>query len=269
MTTPPGPVGAPADVPAGGLTTLVGGVGQLYQGDLDLGRRAVERLASEDLGPGVVVEDLYYGAVAVTQRLEDLDPEALVLVGAVARDRTPGTVEVRPVEDLDLDVDTVQTAVRDAATGYVDIDLVVEVAWGLGVLPPRTVTVEVEPVRTGPDEELSPAAREGLEEALALVRREVRLTPVLQLARWVRASLRERHREDSDALGAMRDLLAGLRLREREGRWGRTFAERDRLRIAISEGRTSQDMDHADWGTWWALIEELDRLERWGGEQVG
>lgn len=258
----------PTPRPPSALTTLVGGVGQLYQGDLDLGRRAVEQLVIEDARHRVVVEDLHYGAIAVVQRLEELAPDALVLVGAVDRGREPGTVEVRAVADLDLDPDRVQGAIHDAGTGYVDLDLVIEVAWGLDALPARTVCVEVEPATTAPGEELSSVGSRGLQEALRLVRREVELTPLFLLARWISASLRDRRLEGSEALDAMRDLLGALEIREREGRWERTFAERDRLRLAISEGRTSHDMDHADWATWWSLIEELDRLERWTGEQV-
>ena len=82
------------------MTILVGGVGQLYQGDLDLGRRAVERLRQEHLAAGVLVEDLHYGAVAVAQRLRDVAPDALVVVGAEVHGRTPGTVERRRVRSL-------------------------------------------------------------------------------------------------------------------------------------------------------------------------
>lgn len=152
---------------------LVGGVAELYQGDLDLGRLATERLASEDLGPGVMVEELSYGAVAVAQRLEELGPEALVLVGATARGRTPGAVERREVGPPRLTPAELQLAVGDAVTGYVTIDLLIEVAVALGALPPRTVTVEVEPVSQEPSETLSAAARQGLEQALALVRAEL------------------------------------------------------------------------------------------------
>jgi hydrogenase maturation protease len=152
---------------------LVAGVAELFQGDLDLGRRAVERLAEEDLGPGVLVEELSYGAVAVAQRLEDVRPEALVLVGASRRGREPGSVERREVVPPDLPVSELQLAVGDAVTGYVSIDLLVEVAGALGALPPRAVAVEVEPASTGPSEELTPTAREALEGALNLVRLEV------------------------------------------------------------------------------------------------
>ena len=152
---------------------VVGGVGHLYQGDLDLGRRAVERLAHDSLGPGVIVEDFSYGAVAVALRLEELRPGLLVLVGAKARGRAPGAVERREITALPRPVPAIQAAIADAVTGYIDIDLVLEVAHGLGVLPKSTVTIEVEPESTEPSEDLSAAAQAALIEALELVRREL------------------------------------------------------------------------------------------------
>lgn len=243
------------------MTTLVGGVGQLYQGDLDVGRHAVERLGADELGPGVVVEDLYYGAVAVVQRLEDLEPDALVLIGSERRGREPGTVERRRIDGLELDTAEVQTAIGDAGTGYVTLQLLLEVAWGLGALPARTVAIEVEPVRVGPREELSAPARAGLERALVLARRDVRRLPMLEMADRIRAELSDGHLAPSGASAAMNALLGELRLVDREGRWGRTFAERDRVRLAVSEGAISEGMTHADWGMWWGLIEEVDRLQ--------
>ena len=152
---------------------LVGGVAELYQGDLDLGRRAVERLAEEDLGEDVVVEDLSYGAVAAVQRLEDLRPEALVFVAAHPRGRPPGTVHRRDVVAPALAAAELQAAVGDAVTGYVTIDLLIEVGHAFGVLPPRTVCFEVEPASVRPSEHLTPEAEAGLEEALDLIRDEV------------------------------------------------------------------------------------------------
>ncbi|HEX2028008.1 MAG TPA: hypothetical protein VHF25_08425 [Nitriliruptorales bacterium] len=245
------------------MTVLVGGVGQLYQGDLDLGRRAAERLQAEDLGRDVLVEDFHYGAVAVAQRLEDLRPDALVLVGAEARGRPPGSVERRRIRDLDLEPARVQEAVADAGTGSVTIDLLLEVSSGLGVLPARTVAIEVEPARTGPTPELSPEALQGLQRALGLVRAEVQRAPVLRLADEARGVLAERGQrlEPSAALEALQALLAELERVDDQGRWGRTFAERDRLRLRIGSGGTGEGMDHLDWGLWWGLIEELDRLQ--------
>ena len=152
---------------------LVAGVAELFQGDLDLGRRAVMRLAAEDLGEGVVVEELSYGGVAVAQHLEDLRPDALVLVAGHARGRIPGTVQRRTVGEPELTPAELQLAVGDAVTGYVTIDLLIEVAQAFGVLPPRTVCFEVEPASVQPSEKLTAEAEAALDEALDLVRAEV------------------------------------------------------------------------------------------------
>lgn len=245
------------------VTVLVGGVSQLYQGDLDLGRRAAERLQGEDLGHDVLVEELHYGAVAVAQRLEDLRPDALVLVGAEARGRPAGSVERRRIRGLELEPARVQEAVADAGTGSVTIDLLLDVSSGLQVLPARTVAIEVEPVHTGPSPELSTEATQGLERALGLVRAEVRRAPLLRLADELRGVLAQRDQrlEPSPALEALQALLDELERLDHEGRWGRAFAERDRLRLRIGMGETGEGMDHRDWGLWWGLIEELDRLQ--------
>lgn len=153
---------------------LVGGVGELYQGDLDLGRHVVERLTHEDLGPGVLVEELHYGAVAVAQRLEDLQPDLLILVGAVVSGRPPGTVVRRVVEQAPRAADEVQRAVGDAVTGYVGIDLVLEVAAGLGALPEQTIAIEIEPASVEPSVDLSSEGAAALERVLQLVRKELR-----------------------------------------------------------------------------------------------
>lgn len=239
---------------------LVGGVSELFQRDLDIGRLVVERLGEEDLGPGVVVEELHYGAIAVAQRLEDLRPSSLVLVSAVARGRAAGTVERRRLDPPALTPADVQLAVGDAVTGYVHPDLVVEIASALGALPARTVTIEVEPEVVGPGEGLSGSATAALEVALELVRVEVRRAPLLALAAELRLSLEGERLESSTALAALRELLAELVHLDRDGRWGHAFALRDRLRLGIAAGASSEGMDPRDWALWWALIEELDRL---------
>ncbi len=243
------------------MTVLVGGVYELFQGDLDLGRLAVERLRAEGLPDGVLVEDLHYGAVAVVQRLEDLRPEAFVVVTAVRRDRAPGTVERRRVHPATVDPADFQAAVGDAVTGYVHVDLLVEVASGFEALPARTVAVEVEPAHVGPGEGLSPSASDALEQALRLVRDEVRRAPLLALADVLRGLVQGDRLEPSPALEALRALLDELAGLDEDGRWGRAFALRDRMRLAIAGSSSSEGMDHRDWGLWWALLEELDRLE--------
>jgi len=243
------------------VTIFVGGVSELFQSDLDLGRLAIERLHGGNLGRDVIVEELHYGAVAVAQRLEDVRPDTLVLISAVRRGRPSGTVERRRVDPPDLTPAQLQAAVGDAVTGYVHLDLVIDVATGLGVLPARTVAVEVEPEKTSSGEGLSLSARAGLEVALDLVRDEVRRAPLLSLADDLRLLVEGNRLEPSTSRGALQQLLDELRLLDREGWWGRSFALRDRLRTGIASDLSSEGMDHRDWALWWGLIEELDRLE--------
>ena len=162
-----------------GLSAVVGAVSQLYQGDWDFGRHVLERLAAEDLGPMVALEQFDFGAIAVVQRLEELAPQLLVLVGTAERHGAPGAVRRRRVRPMRLPRVVVGQAVAEAVTGYVTLDLLLEVASGLGALPARTVAIELEPARGGPCEELSPQAEAALDEAAALVREElVQLQPI-------------------------------------------------------------------------------------------
>lgn len=248
------------------MTVLVGGVGELFQGDLDLGRIVVQALGDEPprtgpRGQRVLVEELHYGAVAVAQRLQDLAPTTLVLVGAVARHRAPGAVERRWVEPPALSAQDLQVAIGDAVTGYISIDLVIEVACALGVLPPRTIAIEVEPGVTSPGATLSSAASSALGAVLAQVRAEVGRASLLDLAEELRPLCDQERLGPSPSLTAMLLLLEELTKLERDGRWGRAFLRRDRLRSAIADTTSSEGMDHRDWGLWWTLIEELDRVQ--------
>lgn len=244
------------------MPVFVGGVSELYQGDLDLGRRAAALLAGEDFGDHVVVEDLHYGAVAVVHRLRDLEPSTLILVGATVRGRAPGSVERNRIDAPALSIEQTQAAVGDAVVGYIAMDLIVEVAAGFDVLPPRTVLIDAEPASVTPSEQLSAVGEQSLERAVALARTEIRRTPLLELADRVRALVKGDRLEPAPALEALHALLAELEHLDRGGAWGGAFTHRDRLKQRIAAGETGEGMDHLDWGLWWGLIEEIDRLQR-------
>lgn len=244
------------------MRILIGGVSQLFQGDLDLGRRAAEMLAAESWGPHVTVEDFHYGAVAVAQRLEEVSPDVLVLVAATQRGREPGTIERRRIVPVATPPQQAQASVGDAVTGYVDLDVLVDVCSTFGVLPERTVAFEIEPEQVWPSEDLSPQAERALGAVVERVRREVERTPLFDLADRLRARASEGRLELTPALQVLGELLDGLGELEEEGRWGPIFALRDELRLRISGNETGERMDHLDWSLWWALLEELDRLQK-------
>ncbi len=153
---------------------IVGGVGELWQGDLDLGRRAVELLREQDLDSRVEVEDFFYGALHVADLLADRRPAALVVIGAARRGRPAGTVERRVVTPFGMTPEAAQRSMHDALTGYVSIDLLLAVGAAYDALPAETVVVEVEPATDVPSYELSPTGQTALSEALDVVRAEVR-----------------------------------------------------------------------------------------------
>lgn len=242
------------------MTVMVGGVGQLYQGDLDAGRLVVEQLG--DMGPGVVVEDLHYGAVAVSQRLEELGPDTLILVGAEARGLSPGTLTRRLADTGPIDSVQAQDSVEGAIIGYVTIDLILDVIRALGTAPERVVVFEIEPERIAPDPRLTPTAETAVGRAVEAVRREVGRAPLFLAAERLRREAADVRAEESPAAATLALLLNELRRVEDGASWGRTFPLRDRLRNQISGGGTGEGMSHLDWGLWWALLEELDRLQR-------
>ncbi len=240
------------------MTVMVGGVSELFQSDLDLGRLAIERLQLEGAGRDTLVEELHYGAIAVAQRLEDVRPDTLVLVSAVRRDRQPGSVERRLIDPPALTPAQVQAAVGDAVTGYVHVDLVIDVATGLGVLPRRTVTVEVEPEKTTSGEGLSRSAEAGLEVALDLVRTEVDRAHLFRLAADLTTLSNERA---GSAAGQPtgQDILAELTQLDHGPGWATTDTLRDRLRSVVA-GPVSSAAD-VDRDLWRELLAELERLE--------
>ncbi|MBW3537100.1 MAG: hypothetical protein KY395_04925 [Actinobacteria bacterium] len=165
------------------MRLLVGGVGELLQGDLDVGRVVLERLRLEGLGADVLVEDISYGAVAVSQYLEDLAPDGLVVVGAVSRGRPPGTVGRRRVmPDELLSVDVANGAIRDAVTGYVGAELLIDVSGALGSRPAHTVLIDVEPLSAVPGDPLSDEVEGAVDDIVLAVREEVERMPLLGIS---------------------------------------------------------------------------------------
>jgi hydrogenase maturation protease len=248
----------------GGLVTLVGGVGELYQRDLDVGRLVLTDVA--DLaGGGVYVEDLSYGAIPFTHRLMELRPDVLVLVGAVRRGRRPGSVARRVVTSVERTAQELQGSVRDAYVGYVDLDLAVEVAYALGPLPRRTVLVEVEPSETGPGDELTPVVRAAVPVAAASLRDEVALAPLFDLHATIRERRAGAPAGDGALVHALDALVAALDDVDAtsgpvvDAGWGRVYAARDQLQRAVAMANPDGAMEHTDWGLLWAATEELDR----------
>ena len=154
------------------MRVLIGGIGYLYLRDGSLGPAVVALLSRETWPPGVVVEDLSYGPVAVMQRLEDMKPpfDRLVLVGAVSRGRAAGAISVYRWTGPLPDETEIQARVGEAVTGVISLDNLLAVAGFFDTLPREVLVVEVEPQDEGWGEGFSPVIEAARSEVLAVVR---------------------------------------------------------------------------------------------------
>ena len=125
---------------------LIGGFGRPGMRDLDFGRQVVEYLQQLEWPDGVVVEDLSCSAPLVLDRLQELRPAKVVLLGAVARDRDPpATLRRYRVDLTPPEPAAVHRSVEESVMGMVDLDHTLAMARHWGGLPVDTVVIEVEP----------------------------------------------------------------------------------------------------------------------------
>ncbi len=158
---------------------LIGGVGYHWFGDASFGIAAVAELGRLDWPPGVDVLELDYGAFYVGMDLADADPpyERAILLAAAERGRAPGRIYRTRWEGALPCAEEIHERMLEAGGGIVDLDHLLVIAEHFKGLPRDVITIEIEPTdKTGGDA-LSPAARELLTDAVALVRREALAPP--------------------------------------------------------------------------------------------
>jgi len=107
----------------------------------------IEQLQRRSWPVDVVIEDLSYGPIDVLFKLQaEPAPFRLgILVGAVARGRTPGSVERYVWPGETLAPDELQDRIAEAVTGVVSLENLLHILGHFGALPTRTIVVEVEP----------------------------------------------------------------------------------------------------------------------------
>ncbi len=157
---------------------LVGGVGYRNLRDYSVGPIMAERLARLSWPPGVEIDDLSFGPIALVHRLREAQPyDRIVLVSAVARDRLPGKVyRYQWAESLPAP-EEIQARVAEAVTGVISLDNLLVIGRYFDVLPEDVVVIEVEPVVEEWGMDFTPAVAEALDQVEALVR-EAALEPV-------------------------------------------------------------------------------------------
>lgn len=138
------------------MRVLVGGIGYRFLRDGAVGPYMSDRLAAGATN-GVEVEDLGYHPVGFTQNLQDREPyDRIVLVGAVARGREPGTVSAYRWDHALPSEQEIQVRVSEAVTGVISLDNLLIVTEAFGAFPDDVRVVEVEPADESWGEGFSP-----------------------------------------------------------------------------------------------------------------
>ena len=153
---------------------LVGGFGRPGMRDLDFGRQVIECLQQYEWPDEVVVEDLSYSAPLVLNRLRELRPAKVVLVGAVARDfDPPATLRRYHVDLTPAGPEETHRSIEESVMGMVDLDHTLTIARHWGGLPADTVVIEVEPAEAEFGLGFSDQLAECLDPILDMVREEL------------------------------------------------------------------------------------------------
>ena len=125
---------------------LVGGIGLPWLRDLDFGTQWVKRQERADWPENVLLEDLSYGAHRVLHTIQDLNPERIILVGAMPRQiDPPGTIRRYRLNLEKPDADEVHDRISEAVMGIVDLDHTLVVVRHWNAFPVDTVVIEIEP----------------------------------------------------------------------------------------------------------------------------
>lgn len=124
---------------------LVAGVGYRFLRDNALGVYITDTLGPE-ASNGVEFEDLGYHPVGFTQNLAERDDyDRIVFVGAVNREREPGTITAYRYDHVLPDVAEINDRVADSVGGSISLDNLIIVSEAFKALPEDVWVVEVEP----------------------------------------------------------------------------------------------------------------------------
>ncbi len=151
---------------------LIASVGYRNLRDLSIGPVLLDRLAALEWPPGVEVEDLSYGPIAVVHRLRETVPpyDRLVIVAGVQRSYAPGTITCYRWDGCLPGPGEIQARIEEALTGVIDLDNLLIVTGHFDALPAEVIVVEIEPEATDWGEQFSERNAAEFSEALAVVR---------------------------------------------------------------------------------------------------
>ena len=157
---------------------LVGGIGLPWLRDLDFGTQFVRRVEGLEWPEHVMIEDLSFAAHRALDRLREIEPSRVVLVGCMPREvDPPGTIRRYQLDLTPPPDDEVHERMGEAAGGIIDLDHTLAVVRYWKGFPEDTVVIEVEPADRSFGLGFSTEVEEVVDKVLAMVQQEVALPP--------------------------------------------------------------------------------------------
>ena len=152
---------------------FIGTVGYQYLRDYSVGPLLLPRLQAMDWPPGITVEELNWGPIAVVQTFEALpEPyDRVVLRAAREQGRAPGTLTLRRWRGGLPDAERLQDRIAEAVTGVISVDNLLVIGEHLGIWPEEVFLVDVEPGVEEAGAALTPPVEAAVPQILETVRR--------------------------------------------------------------------------------------------------
>ena len=155
-------------------SAIVAGIGHAWLGDEAFGLKVVAALRARGVPPHVELADWSFGTIAAFQRLCEGRYASAVFVASAARERPTGVLYKHRAEDPLPPVAEIHGRIADCVMGLVNLDNLLVIGRYYGVLPPRVMVVEAEPVDCGWGDQLSPALADLVPRAVSEILDEIR-----------------------------------------------------------------------------------------------
>lgn len=154
------------------MKVLIAGIGHFTLTDLGFGPQIIKRLQTLDLPENVELEDLSTSAVAALHKLTEKRYDKLILLSALRRGATPGTIYKEEPEIELPDESEIQERMAESVSGAISLDDTLIICKYYQSLPKHVIVIGVEPESTSPGLSLTGTVQEVADKVIALALQE-------------------------------------------------------------------------------------------------
>lgn len=150
---------------------LVGTIGYHNLRDFSIGPKLLPALRDLDWPPGVEVDELNWGPIAIVQHFEALATpfERVVILAASRYDRPVGTITLCRWRGGLPSTEAIQDRVAEAVTGVISLENLLIVGEYFRIWPEELLIVDVEPGSEEAGDSLTPAVEAAIPEVITQV----------------------------------------------------------------------------------------------------